>query len=58
MHIAVAMEITERLLPSLEVLHKALNAKAIEFEDIIKLGRTHMQVSVATFRFLIIKVKY
>lgn len=45
MHIAVAMEINNRLLPDLKLLHDALDAKAKEFADIIKIGRTHTQVS-------------
>lgn len=44
MHIAVAMEISGRLLPSLNLLHKSLCIKRDEFKDIIKIGRTHTQV--------------
>ncbi|KAJ3219542.1 fumarase fum1 [Dinochytrium kinnereticum] len=43
MHVAAVVEITGRLLPSLEKLHGALDAKAKEFADIIKIGRTHLQ---------------
>ena len=43
MHIAAVMEVTERLLPALKNLHAALDAKAKEFADIIKIGRTHTQ---------------
>ncbi|WAR18881.1 FUMH-like protein [Mya arenaria] len=43
MHIAVAMEIHERLLPGLHALHDGLKAKSEEFRDIIKIGRTHTQ---------------
>lgn len=43
MHIAVAVEIQKTLLPGLEALHAALNAKAAEFKDIVKIGRTHTQ---------------
>ena len=42
-HIATAREINDRLLPALRHLHKALDAKAREFNDIIKIGRTHTQ---------------
>jgi fumarate hydratase class II len=42
-HIAAAREITGRLLPALEHLHKALAAKAEAFKDIVKIGRTHLQ---------------
>jgi len=41
MHVAAAIEIHKRLLPGLEQLHKALQAKAKKFEHIIKIGRTH-----------------
>lgn len=43
MHIAAAMEINHHLIPSLKHLHAALDAKAKEFKDIIKIGRTHTQ---------------
>ena len=43
MHIATAVEIHGVLLPGLKKLHDALDAKAKEFEDIIKIGRTHTQ---------------
>ena len=43
MHIAAAEEISHRLLPALQQLHNALNDKANEFKDIIKIGRTHTQ---------------
>merc|ERR1712166_275912 len=43
MSIAAVTEITESLLPSLKNLHEALDSKAIEFSDIIKIGRTHTQ---------------
>ncbi|CAL4135969.1 unnamed protein product, partial [Meganyctiphanes norvegica] len=45
MHIAVALEIHHTLLPGLEKLHAALHAKAEEYKDIIKIGRTHTQRS-------------
>ncbi|MFZ4541281.1 MAG: class II fumarate hydratase [Rickettsiales bacterium] len=43
MHIAAAMQISHHLVPSLEKLRNALNDKAMEFKDIIKIGRTHTQ---------------
>jgi fumarate hydratase, class II len=43
MHIAAASEIHGRLLPTLRHLHAALAAKARDFADIIKIGRTHLQ---------------
>jgi fumarate hydratase class II len=46
MHIAVALEIHNTLMPGLEVLQKALANKAKEFENIIKIGRTHLMDAV------------
>ncbi|ATB69540.1 class II fumarate hydratase [Sulfurospirillum diekertiae] len=43
MHIASVIEIEEQLLPSLEKLKEALQAKENEFAGIIKIGRTHLQ---------------
>ncbi|KAK7603825.1 hypothetical protein V9T40_003824 [Parthenolecanium corni] len=43
MHIAVAVEIHQSLLPNLQCLHDALKTKSKEFNDIIKIGRTHTQ---------------
>jgi fumarate hydratase class II len=43
MHIAAAEEANHRLLPALKHLQKALQAKAEEFAEIIKIGRTHLQ---------------
>ena len=43
MHISVAVEIHEVLLPSLKTLRDAINEKAEEYKDIIKIGRTHTQ---------------
>ncbi|KND02367.1 fumarate hydratase, mitochondrial [Spizellomyces punctatus DAOM BR117] len=43
MHVAAVIEIHERLIPALEKLEKALQAKVAEFKDIIKIGRTHLQ---------------
>jgi fumarate hydratase class II len=42
-HVA-AMDLIERsLIPALHKLHKALRAKASEFDLIVKIGRTHLQ---------------
>uniref|UniRef100_A0A672PWU9 Fumarate hydratase, mitochondrial n=1 Tax=Sinocyclocheilus grahami TaxID=75366 RepID=A0A672PWU9_SINGR len=46
MHIAAAKEVHEVLLPGLQTLHDALAAKAEQFKDIIKIGRTHTQDAV------------
>ena len=43
MHIAVVEQLNHELIPSLEHLHAALDAKAHEFADIVKIGRTHLQ---------------
>ncbi len=43
MHIAAAEEIHHRLVPALNHLHTALEAKAKAWTDIIKIGRTHLQ---------------
>ena len=43
MHIAVAVEIDKVLLPSIKILREAINEKAVEYKDIIKIGRTHTQ---------------
>ncbi|HPD33046.1 MAG TPA: class II fumarate hydratase [Candidatus Kapabacteria bacterium] len=46
MHIAAAEEINHRLLPALIALKDTFEAKSIEFKDIIKVGRTHLQDAV------------
>ena len=43
MHIAAALEVHQRLVPGLKVLHHAIDAKVKEFAKIIKIGRTHLQ---------------
>jgi fumarate hydratase class II len=43
MHIAAATETRQRLLPAVKKLRDALDAKAREFADIVKIGRTHLQ---------------
>ncbi|MEP0964238.1 MAG: class II fumarate hydratase [Roseobacter sp.] len=43
MHISTAMTARDVLLPGLEKLHTALQAKVDEFDGIIKIGRTHTQ---------------
>jgi len=42
-HLAAAVELRNRLLPALEVLQNSLADKAEEFDDIITIGRTHLQ---------------
>src|ERR1700742_785239 len=41
MHIAAAMQIEHHLKPALTKLHAALDKKANEFANIVKIGRTH-----------------
>ena len=43
MHVAAVTEIHRSLLPALTELRDALDAKAKEFDHIIKIGRTHLQ---------------
>ena len=43
MHIAIALETKEKLLPSLNILNKELKKKVIKFKNIVKVGRTHLQ---------------
>jgi fumarate hydratase class II len=45
-HIAVALEVNNYTLPGLEKLAAALRAKAAEFSEIIKIGRTHTMDAV------------
>jgi fumarate hydratase, class II len=42
MHVAASVAIEEDLIPSLERLRDALLAKAEEFDDVVKSGRTHL----------------
>ena len=43
MHIAVALQARDRLLPALAELRHALADKAQAFEAVVKIGRTHLQ---------------
>ena len=43
MHISIAKETISKLLPSLKILEKELKKKSIEFKNIVKIGRTHLQ---------------
>ena len=43
MHIAIALETRDKLLPSLNLLNKELKRKVSKFSKIIKVGRTHLQ---------------
>ena len=46
LHMAVAMALVEDLIPSVEALRDALDAKRAEFDDVVKIGRTHLQDAV------------
>jgi len=41
-HVAAYLEVREGLLPALHHLHKALSEKAVELDDVVKTGRTHL----------------
>jgi len=43
MYMAAAINVRQRLMPAVTVLHDAISAKAEEWKDIVKIGRTHMQ---------------
>jgi len=46
LHVAAARVAHETLLPAMDVLHQALEAKRQEFWGILKIGRTHLQDAV------------
>ena len=43
MHISIAIETINKLLPSLKLLENSLAKKSKEFKKIVKIGRTHLQ---------------
>src|SRR3984885_14647834 len=43
MYVASAVGVKERLMPAVKALHDAVAAKAASWDDIVKIGRTHMQ---------------
>jgi fumarate hydratase class II len=43
MHIAVVMELHRTLFPCVKKLRDTLHAKAEEYQDLVKVGRTHLQ---------------
>ena len=45
-HVSAYAAIHEDLAPALARLHSALAAKAVEFDDVVKIGRTHLQDAV------------
>jgi fumarate hydratase class II len=46
MHIAAAIAVTQRLIPSVKKMRDELQKKVDEFADIVKIGRTHLQDAV------------
>ena len=46
MHIAAVKEIRETLLPKVRALLSALEAKALAWQDVVKIGRTHLEDAV------------
>src|SRR3984957_6580916 len=46
MHIATVLELEEHLLPQVEALTTAIETKANEWRDVVKIGRTHLQDAV------------
>jgi fumarate hydratase class II len=42
-HVACALAISGKLLPAVDRLHEALDAKAKKFAPLVKIGRTHLQ---------------
>ena len=43
MHVSAVVALTEKLLPAIEKLRSTLARKSKAFEDIVKIGRTHLQ---------------
>jgi len=46
MHIAAAERVTNALIPAITTVRDAIAAKANEFRDVVKIGRTHLQDAV------------
>ena len=46
MHIAAAERVKNRLIPEIRKVKQAIEAKAKQFNDIVKIGRTHLQDAV------------
>jgi fumarate hydratase class II len=43
MHVSAVLALTHNLLPAIEQLRATLAQKVIDFDDIVKIGRTHLQ---------------
>jgi fumarate hydratase class II len=46
LHVAAVLAIEQELLPALRSLHDTLRKKAVEFDDVVKIGRTHLMDAV------------
>ncbi len=46
MNLSALQQIEIKLVPALEVLQKSLRKKIVEFKDVVKVGRTHLQDAV------------
>ncbi len=46
MHIAAADRVKNTLIPAIRQVHSAISAKAKEYNDVVKIGRTHLQDAV------------
>jgi fumarate hydratase class II len=46
LHVAAVLGIEGELLPALRYLHESLTAKAAQFDDVVKIGRTHLMDAV------------
>jgi fumarate hydratase class II len=46
MHIAAVRAVREEVLPNVRALHEAVRAKAVQWRDVVKIGRTHLQDAV------------
>jgi fumarate hydratase, class II len=46
MHIAAAERVKNALIPAIKTVHDAIAGKARQFDDVVKIGRTHLQDAV------------
>jgi fumarate hydratase class II len=46
MHITAVQAVYQRLLPAVQALHDAIAAKAEQWRDVVKIGRTHLEDAV------------
>jgi len=46
MHVAAVRAVHEDVLPSARALHEAIDGKAVQWRDVVKIGRTHLQDAV------------